>query len=442
VSNLLTEQKWVGEFFLPGSHDSRFSGELQYTPEEGIVLSYLISHDAHMESSEVLHGILSSGEKCTLIGNFDPSKSGLSLNNDLATRPGQAWFQFLIHGAFIPTKGQITNLDFSLTNLQDFFYPSYAKNRVKYSPIPDYTLSTHFGNIKVGTKATFNPLTNDITNQIYSQNKSALQELQDQYLRISKKYRDSRFMLKSEISYSINLDLLRSSTALEAFKIIFEIADLFSLLTYSPVYPEYIQILDESITTPHGKIFLYPSMLATQKIIKIATREQSHRNMPIRKNTIPLDQIISNWLSNQYDFSILISSIQNDSEIVNIHEAHGETTLYATQLESIGYLANKSKYDRYEYPIKTYANDTIIDGLSRIFSVGTTSDIAVSISELRNEIAHVQKPKVLLKKLRLKEMVRINQYLQLTIIGYILNQIGVPTDVISNYQDHHAPPHN
>tara|TARA_R110002049_G_scaffold190570_2_gene359250 strand:+ start:17212 stop:18549 length:1338 start_codon:yes stop_codon:yes gene_type:complete len=441
MADLLTEQKWIGEFFLPDAHDNRFSGELQYSPEDGVILTYLISHDKPMERSEILYGIFSSGEKCTLLGNFDPSEAGFALHNNLATKPGKVGFQFLILGEFIPNKGQVSSLDFSLTNLQEFFYPSYAKDRVKYSPTPDYSLETPFGTIKVGTKATFRPLTKDLTNQVYSQNDLALQELQEEYERINDKHENARFMLKSDISYSIHINLSPSLSALEAYKIIIHIADLFSLLTYSPVYPEGIQITDQSIGTSHGKAFLYPSMIASSQVLRIATKPSSHRNMPIQRNTIPLDKIISNWLTTQHDFSIIVSSVQNDTEVVNVHEAHGETTLYATQLESISYLANKTR-GKYTYPIKTYACQDILDGLKNSFEVKNSDELEKSIGDLRNEIAHVQRPKTLLKKLKLQTMVRINQYLQLTIIGYILTQIGVPSDVISSYQSFYAPPSN
>jgi hypothetical protein len=439
MSDLLTEQKWIGEFFLPGSHDNRFSGGLEYTPEDGVILSYFISHNQPMQKSEILYGFLASGDACTLIGNFDPSKTGIRLNNEALIRPGKIGFQFLVLGRFLPDIGNIKHLDLDLTNLQEFFYPNYAKNRVKHSDTPDYDLETSFGAIKVGTNTKFDPLDRDITTQIYSLNKPALAELQDEYARITAENNDAWFMLKKDITYRLSIDFATPMSVLEAYKKINLLTDLFSLLSYSPVYPVDINITDLSFDNPSSNAKLFPSMIANRQTLAIAAKERSHRSMPIQRNTIPLDKVISNWLTSQYDFSIIVSSIQNDTEVVNIHEAHGENTLYATQLESISYLANK-KSAKYEYPIKTYANRKIIDGLIRSFAVRNLFDVGVSISDLRNEIAHVQKPKVLLKHLSLRKLVKINQYLQLTVIGYILTQIGVPKEVISNYQDHHAPP--
>ncbi|WNL39831.1 hypothetical protein RN346_04545 [Halomonas sp. PAMB 3232] len=438
MSDLLTEQKWFGEFFLPGSHENRFSGELQYTPEDGVTLSYFISHNQTMQKSEILHGFLDSGDPCTLIGNFDPSKTGINLNNEALTRPGRGRFQFLILGRFLTDLGKVQKLDLNLTNLQEFFYPSYAKSKIKHSNIPDYNLSTSFGNIKVGTNTQFHPLGRDITEQIYSFQPLALAELQANYRKITEKHGNHAFLIKENINYRLSIDFSTPLSVLDAYKKILLLTDLFSLLTYSPVYPEDIKIHDLSFNNTSSNAALYPSMIADRRTLANATRKQSHTSMPIQRNTIPLEQIISNWLSSQYDFSIIVSSIQNDSTIVNLHEAHGEVTLYATQLESISYLA-KQKSAKYEYPISTYANQKIVNGLSSAFSVSTISDIGKSIADLRNEIAHVGKPKVILRNLSLKKMVRINKYLQLTVIGYILTQIGVQKDVINNYQDHHAP---
>src|SRR6056297_842788 len=96
VTGLLLEQKWIGEFFLPDCYEKRFFGQVLYSPTEGVTLSYRISGLEVPRSPQVLHGVLESGQKCSLVGQFEPRQSGLSLQNGLTTRPGKAGFHFLV----------------------------------------------------------------------------------------------------------------------------------------------------------------------------------------------------------------------------------------------------------------------------------------------------------------------------------------------------------
>ena len=129
MKELFTEKRWTGEFFLPDSYDKRFCGEIHYSPEEGVILSYTITGHDVPAATEVLHGVLSSGDKCTLIGRFSPLHAGITLRNGLTTRPGKVGFLCLAIGDFLAHDERFADIDFSLTNLQEFFYAS-GFNRV------------------------------------------------------------------------------------------------------------------------------------------------------------------------------------------------------------------------------------------------------------------------------------------------------------------------
>ncbi|HFD80295.1 MAG TPA: hypothetical protein ENK05_07905, partial [Gammaproteobacteria bacterium] len=161
MSELFTEKRWTGEFFLPDSYEKRFCGEVNYSPEEGVILSYTITGNDVPPETEVLHGVLSSGDKCTLIGRFSAHHAGTSLRNGLVTHPGKAGFLCLVIGDLLPHDERFADIDFSLTNLQEFFYPSGFKDLVKYSEKPIYSVDTPFGRMEVGNTATFGSLHSD-----------------------------------------------------------------------------------------------------------------------------------------------------------------------------------------------------------------------------------------------------------------------------------------
>lgn len=439
MAALFSEKRWTGEFFLPDAYENRFCGEINYSPEEGVVLSYTITGHDVPGQTEVLHGVLSTGDKCTLIGSFTPAICGTHIyRNGLTTRSGKCGFLSLAIGDFLAQDEEFSQVDFSLTNLQEFFFPSGFKDLVKYSEKPIYSVSTPFGKMEVGNTAVFGSLNRDIGSQIYSRESAALNELSKAFKEIKEKYPQSSFILKKDISYRIFLEFVPAITIWNVHRHITDFSDLFALLIYRPVYPDCIHLIKPG---PHDRpmsIDLYPSMVIDPRTIKLTTRDLFHRHMPITQSTAPLDSIVSAWLQAPQSYSTIVSSIQHETGFRDEHSVHGEIVLYATQLESISYPARKNN-QKYEYPLATHGCTKIHDGLAKIFGKSTLSDTAKAIGKLRDEIAHVGRPKQWLATLSLKELVQISQYLHLTIIGHLLATIGVPKSTIVSYQEEYSP---
>lgn len=80
---LFEERQWVGEFFVPGQYEKRFPGKIDYSIEDGVKLSYAITDKELPSESELVYGVLDTGDKCTLIGNFKPHRTGISVRNGL-----------------------------------------------------------------------------------------------------------------------------------------------------------------------------------------------------------------------------------------------------------------------------------------------------------------------------------------------------------------------
>lgn len=438
MAELFSGKQWTGEFFLPNSYENRFSGEIHYSPEEGVVLSYAITgHDVPAET-EVLHGILSTGDKCTLIGKFSPVHAGLAFRSGLTTRHGETGFLFLAIGDFLAHDEQFADIDFSLTNLQEFFFPSGFKDFVKYSEKPIYSVTTPFGEMQVGNTATFGSLHSDIAAHIYSRDPEALDKLSQAFKDIGAKYPQSFFMLKKDIAYRIFLKFAPTLTIRDAYAHIASFSNLFALLIYSPVYPESIHLRKPSADKHPITIQIYPSLVLDPRTIKLSTQDHFHWHMPITQSTVPLDSIVSTWLQAPKSHSPIVSSIQNETGFRDEHTVHGEIVLYATQFESISYIAGK-KNQKYEYPLVQYGCPKLCEGFTKTFGKSSLEEAAKALGDLRNEIAHVGKPKQWLVTLSLRELVRISQYLQLTIIGYILANIGVPAKAVVSYQERYSP---
>ncbi len=427
-----SEREWNGEFFIPGDYENRFIGTITFSPEKGVVLSYLIATQHFSRESEVLYGVLATGEQCTLIGTFNPTHSDFNFKNGLTTYNGRTWFYFLVIGKFLDENELFSEVSFSLTGMQKFFFPNGYKDLIKYSIEPLLTVSTDYGQIEVGNNANFSILREDITAQIYNRNDEALIDLKRAFAEINTKYENSLFMLKKEISYMLTIKTNVECNIGKLYEYITDISNLFAILIYSPVYPEVIKL--KHIDNPYSSI-VYPSMALEKRTADLCKRKYSHFRMPITKNKINLENVIENWIKQSKKFTMIISSLQHETGFRNEHSVHGELVLYATQFESISHQAGVGNAKKYEYPVNQFGTDKIKNLLTQIFSNVGETDFAKGIGSLRNEIAHVGRPKDLLSTLTIRDMVNISQLLQITILGYALNTIGVDSNMISEYQN-------
>jgi len=429
---LFDPDEWIGEFYVE-DYAKRFPGRVNYSPEQGIILDYSIEDCNFPENTKYLLGILSKGEKCTLFGNFNLKYSGPEIRYH-----GKHPFVFMTIGAHLKENDLFNDVIFTLTNLQEFFFPKGYKDFVKFSKKPLIELQRPEYNLSVENNASFKFMNRDITSMIYSHNTEALDQLKEAYTLIENKYPDSNFMLKEDISYNIHLTFNADKTIPDILNNIHEVADLFSVLTYKPVYPETIRIL---LGEDKNKrlLSIYPTLLLGKRSIDLIKKEKFHFHMPITNSKIDLPTVIQNWERISNNYSTLVSGLQHETNFRDEHSIHGEIVLYVTQLESISMKNGKKRIEKYEYPIGQLGSDHIRDGLNSIFGKINNHKLGKNIGDLRDEIAHVGKPKKLLPKLSLGELVYIGQYLQVIIISSILSELEIPIKIIHEYQKEFTP---
>ncbi|MEB5776295.1 hypothetical protein [Aeromonas caviae] len=86
------EHDFFGEFFPDKDNFShRFPAKVIYSPSEGLILEYLISDSSIKMHHEFLHGVLNTGEACTLIGPFDFVYSTNKSGPVIYTKSGRQW---------------------------------------------------------------------------------------------------------------------------------------------------------------------------------------------------------------------------------------------------------------------------------------------------------------------------------------------------------------
>lgn len=397
MQNLFEPQQWTGAFFPPGGCEQRFAGTLRYSPNGGVVLSYTIPGFRELPECTELHGILDDGSRCTLVGSFSMRDAGSTSKQGQKSRSGKQGFYFLVIGGFYSHDTPVEDVSFTLTGLQEFFFPAGGKDLVKFSNAPLATLSVPFGTIEITNAASFGFLHKDITSQIYCRDPDALDALNLAFEKIEKEHPQAPFLLKKDIAYHLRLRFSAGVKLESACQKISEIADLFAMLIYGPTHPESLSILRQNEGGCPASEDVYPAMGLNQSTIDICTRKACHFQMPITQHTVDLSKLLTTWPENASRFKTAVSAIQHEVGFRTVHSAHGDIVLYATQFESISHAAGRIR-DKYSFPLEAYACVQLRERLARVFAKVNASDLGKSISDLRGEIAHIGRPAKMLPR--------------------------------------------
>jgi hypothetical protein len=160
--------------------------------------------------------------------------------------------------------------------------------------------------------------------------------------------------------------------------------------------------------------------------------------MPITFNKIDFRSVLEQWLCIDDEYISTISTIQRETGFRAIHALYGEVVMHVTQLEAISYDEGK-KDSKFVYPIRKYGSDEVYFAICASFCKAGVTDVGEGISALRNEIAHVGRPKKVLRKLTSQDVGNLNRLIFLVIVGKVLDRLGVPPGICHSYQNRLIP---
>ncbi|MFQ1844125.1 HEPN domain-containing protein [Aeromonas veronii] len=144
--------------------------------------------------------------------------------------------------------------------------------------------------------------------------------------------------------------------------------------------------------------------------------------------------VLSNWLDVYDDFQVLSVSHQYETGFRTLHYAQSDIILYSTQLEAINVDLGGSSSEKYVRPFNTYASSELESQLVKIFEKTGEANLGRAIASLRNELAHVGRPKVMMRKLNIDDYVDIGQILRLVVISHLFAKLGIHQEQIHQYQ--------
>lgn len=147
-----------------------------------------------------------------------------------------------------------------------------------------------------------------------------------------------------------------------------------------------------------------------------------------------MSTVLSNWFKVYDDFRVLSVAHQYETGYRTLHYAHSDIILYSTQLEAINLDLGGPSATKYVGPIETYASPELAFQLRKVFEKVNECDLGKAISTIRNELAHVGRPKVMMNKLSIDDYVDIGHMLRLVVISHLLEKLGIDRERIHQYQ--------
>jgi len=427
------EYEILGEFFPSEElYTARFSGKICYTPEKGLQLKYNIVDTDAPNQCECLLGVLENGKRCTLVGPFDFRLSGRRLGV-ISTKFGTHGFPFLLVGDFFNESQLFNNCIFTFYHMQEFFHPQGHINNVTYRDDVLEIIQGENWTIDLENRATGIDVTNNLSNVIMTGSEDALSELESAFKAIKTKYPSEYFLLRKSFQYVFNYKPDSPKKVEEISLKLNKLSSIFSMFMSSPTFPDEMKVYYGDDNKKSAS--LLASMYLESRTVKLITKEKSHFFMPINRPQIDLPNILKIWDKIYDNYEVLATTFQYETNFRTLHEAHSDIVLYSTNIELISNDLGMKTSQKYAGPITHYGGDRLVAMLNIIFSKVNDDSLGVNISNLRNEIAHVGRPKKLMKKLSIGEYIEIGHLLRLVVVSHLFVQLGIGMDKIHKYQE-------
>lgn len=437
-SSLLIDQEWTGTFFPPDRQDLAFAGRLRYSPTDGLRLEFArpMNMADHKLKWRYLLGHTSTGEPLTLVGEFSAERNGLNVKYGMSYWTSAGYpFHYVIFGHHFDDKTTFDTFEFDITCAQEFFAPDGMKRHIPHSTTDIVTARCVAGEVKVIHSSKFGFVYNDLRAYFHSDDTDAMNELQQAYAEIRARHPKFLPFLKRSLDYLFRFVPKNELTIPDAHNIIVSITDLFAMLFFGPAK---LTQLFATARDKDGKPFpmtVFPWMINDKATIERSLSKKDYQSLPLNNGDVDFGPLISKWLDKGDRYLTISSLLQSKVNVVSDHEIHGNIVLAAAQLEGMAMQASiNTKKGKYEYGLKNHASDKLRRHLSNLLGC-VEDDIGASVSDLRNEIAHVGRPKTLLSKISRRNQYAISVALQAVVIGYVLEQIGVSQQARDKYQD-------
>lgn len=436
IYDFTKEHSFHGEFWSdPDNNIGRFPAKIEYTPYNGLVLEYCISDSESPKKCQRLYGIINNGEPCTLLGRFDFTQGSMHLGK-IRVLTGKHHFKAIIFGGMYTEQDNVEHCDLAIHGMQEFIHPQGFISNIKHSTKPILSTQGSGWKLDVINSVSFSGIGDDLVNIIDCQDDAALDKFTNDFSDTKNKYPDAFFLIRKSLKFYLRYKNTDDASIIKHIDDLWKLTGLFSILLNKPVIPDELYIKFKNQKQRNHCLF---SNSIEQRTIDLALSDLNHHLMPLTWKQIDMATVICNWIKISDEYNSLSATYQYETGYRTLPQAHADIILYATQLESINLELSAKKNDKYIGPINKYASPALKKKIESIFSQFNSKDIGENITTVRGELAHVGRPKKLMKLMTIHDYIKIGLYLKLTITAHLLSKLGLTKEQIERYQDKIAP---
>jgi len=426
-----TQETWLGEFFSVSSREHAIPGLVRYSHSQGVTVRFLKRILSQWIQPSVMHGILETGQECTLLGPANLPGIGPETyhqhHDGITVASGVLGYQYFVIGKHIDLNDSIGEVSFTFPSIGRFATGLDSYMQTHEAPLA-YCEQTIIGKMSVWRQDS-GVFMLDIKEAVHSSNSAALERLSKAHQEITNEL-GAYFTRRKSAEYRVILEFPSEVNLNDACMAIQKLADLFSILLYTPVMA--MGIVGSKGSLDDRTITVYRSLALDERTLSIIESQHNAQRIPITLNTIQFADIVKTWIDECGKYSPLVSGIQSRTSIKAVHEVYAELILNCAFTESIKHEAGLDK--KYEDCIRNYACSGLQQKILAAFDLDTIEKVGVAISEVRADIVHFKGTRNWVNKMPTVILCQLSQYLELTVIGYLLERLGVDREHIATYQ--------
>ncbi|WP_155295470.1 hypothetical protein [Chromobacterium violaceum] len=435
--NHFENYEWLGLFFLP-DQSLEFPGKLTYTPEDGVCLDFMCGMQEGIKKSDYIHGILSTGRRCTLFGSFDPALFGMSLGRQASLYNGKIKFDAVLFNNLASLDSKFHGISFDLTNFQEFCHPQGLKDHAKFSSIPLFNCKLGDLEVSIHNTGKFKYLGNDITNIFHCKKEEVVQELSQAFLSVVEKHKGESIFTRHDIGWELRVTSQNKFNQKEIREKLFEFENFVSLLIYAPVRRTTVSILiDGDQDGQYSESPLLTSFFDMSGYkIKTLNNKIFNPDVPISPMAVSdFSKVIKKWMELGSSFQLFTLRISNRFPPTQEHDLRAELILGLTQLEAAARALGKKKdSEKYDYPLTYYDHYKICTILRKALFTTERKTIGQSLTSLRGEMAHLASSASLLKRMGIYKLFIVCRCIDIINASHIYSQLEIPQENVINFQ--------
>lgn len=425
---------WLGLFWLPGDTKDTFSGRVTYSPELGVKLEVVIAFKQQRKSSEIIHGVLSNGDPCTLFCYFNQKHLGIVIGG-APIHKGVLPCSGIVLGAHIQPEHKFNGLWVDFTGFDEFCHPTGRTDTLPFKQGGVQKTEGNSVSVNLYHKAGFAMWANFET-LFHSWNEEQMEDLREFFVKLEAKYPKDVLLARKSISWALEIKFKEGFECAALYEKLSSLERFLSLLVHMPVRRKEVSLFGRDDT---GKLVPLPILFSLfdidSKKVKTLLDGQPSGQLPFTATAIDFSGACVKWLEGEGDTYLLPALVATNFGSYARHQLYSDIVILLTEVEGVSKnLGSTKRAEIYVRAFQQYAPFELLSEMKKISGKSEVDGLAEFLSDLRAEIAHVGKKRTILQRTNSHDLLVLMRCLRMIVAAHILTSLGVAAHSVFQYQ--------